>query len=311
MKKDVEIIEKEKRYSHEALQKIDDARAKFLGVYRRNNNIKTVVIALCMVAIIVALLVLPSVPMDAKLQQALMYIITFVALGGTILYSVLLKRKMDAKLHEYFEFYYSGTNEFAFDQKGFSNIELQHPGKLTLEQFNENKLYLNVVEVGSRGLTKFTFNKTNLTIADCAGNIRDEKRMRPVFVGKTIFGESKYLSEEPIFIYFKAKEKPLPPTNIEGMKVVVDDDALTIYSNNKNWNKFLTTSLLKEVSSLKMTNLLVDTTISLHSGKAFMMLGYDDPLMIVPLQQELDEKPFVEFKKELLEAAKIMEVLNK
>ena len=64
------------------------------------------------------------------------------------------------------------------------NVILQEPGKISIDFFRQNNLYKDIIEVGSRGLTEFTYNKIPMQIVDCAGNVRADKRIKPVFVGK-------------------------------------------------------------------------------------------------------------------------------
>lgn len=308
----VEEIQEESKYPHPALQKVEDERQVFWKSYKMHNTLKMVVMMICLVAIIVAFIVFPKVLSDKpKLQTGLTIMVAIVALAGTYGYSVFVRRKFDRKMKLYFDLYFNSVNEYVFSEKGFSEVALQTPGKITLDEFNECKLYKDVVEAGSRGLTNFKYNKLEVSIVDCAGNVKAEKRMRPVFVGKMVRAKASYEGETPVFVYLKGNERALPPTNLEEVKNVFEDQKLVIYSNYKDWKKVVNTSVMKALETIKVDKILVDVAISIYSGKVFIMMGYDDPLMVLPLQTEFNTKPTEIYKSNMACIAKLLEALNK
>jgi len=308
----VEEVQDESNYPHPALQKVEDERQVFWKSYKMHNTLKMVVMMICLVAIIVAFIVFPKVLSDKpKLQTGLTIMVAIVALAGTYGYSVFVRRKFDRKMKLYFDLFFNSVNEYVFSEKGFSEVELQNPGKISLDEFNECKLYKDVVEAGSRGLTNFKYNKLGVSIVDCAGNVKAEKRMRPVFVGKMVRAKASYEGETPVFVYLKGNERALPPTNLEEVKNVFEDQKLVIYSNYKDWKKVVNTSVMKALEAIKVDKILVDVAISIYSGKVFIMMGYDDPLMVLPLQTEFNTKPTEIYKNNMACIAKLLEALNK
>ena len=312
MKKKTEEIKNEVTYSHEALERIENNRKGFLADYRKNNNLKIIISVLCILVIVVACIVLPYVmPEDMKkLSTGITLGLFVIALAGTLSASMLTRKAMDKKMKIYFSDYYKAVNDFVIEGEGFENVALQDPGKITLEEFNEAQVYVNVIEAGSRGLTTFEYNKIPMRVVDCAGNVKGEKRMMPVFVGKCVSSAAKYAESDLILIYLKGNEKALPPTNVEGLEKVVDDEKMWIAANNKNWEKVITKDILALINEFTMNELLVDLAISLHDGKAFIMMGYDDPLMVLPLQNQFDSKPVEAFKEDFRKAVKLLEALN-
>lgn len=310
MAKKNKITEEKPIYEHESLQKIEERREVFLDSYNKHNTYKFIVMLVCLIAIIVAFIVLPTI-MTGPLQSAVTLCVAAAALGGTFGYSVYVRKKFDKKMKDYFELYFQCINEYAFDDKKFSNVELQTPGKITLEEFNDCKLYKDVTETGSRGLTTFKYGNLDMSIVDCAGNVKVNKRIAPVFVGKMVRAKSNYKSDKPIFIYLKGNERALPPTNVENVKNVSEDESMVVYSDNKDWKKVVTPAVTKAIKAVKTDQILVDLAISIQKDKVFVMLGYDDPLMVLPLQNQFDVGPTNVYKKNLLEVAKIVEELNK
>ena len=309
--KETKVVEKT-NYPHEALQKVEDTRLVFWKSYKLHNTFKLLVMMLCLAAIIVAFIVFPNVMKEkAQLQLSLTIIVAILALGGTYGYSLYVRKKFERKMKEYFNLYFNSCNEYVYGEKPFSDVELQNPGKITLDEFNESGLYKDVIEAGSRGLTTFKYNGLDMSIVDCAGNIKAEKRMKPCFVGKMVRASAKYDGEYPVFVYLKGNDRALPPTNMEGVEAVLDNEKMVVYSNYKDWNKVLTGPVMKALEAIKTDKILVDVAFSIGKGKVFVMLGYDDPLMVLPLQQEFDYKPTEIYKGNMGVVCKVIEALNK
>ena len=300
------------KYPHEALQRVEDTRQVFWKSYKLHNTFKMVVMMICLAAIIVAFIVFPTVMKgNSGLQTGLTITVAVIALGGTYGYSLYVRKKFERKMKEDFELYFNCCNEYVFGEKPFSEAALQNPGKIALEDFTEAGLYKDVIETGSRGLTTFKYNDLEMSIVDCAGNVKAEKRMKPVFVGKMVRAAAKYDGEYPVYVYIKGNERALPPTNMEGVENVFENEKMVIYSNYKDWKKVINGTVQKALEAVKTEKILVDVAFSIGKGKVFVMLGYDDPLMVLPLQQEFDYKPTEIYKENMGIICKVIEALNK
>ena len=308
-----ESKEEQSGYPHPALQKVEDTRKVFWKSYKLHNTLKLIVMMICLSAIVVAFIVFPNTPLKEtpKLQTGLTIGVAVLALGGTYGYSLYVRKKFERRMKDYFELYFNCCNEYVLGEKGYSDVELQKPGKITLDEFNECGLYKDVIESGSRGLTTFKYHNIEMSIVDCAGNVKAEKRMKPVFVGKMLRTTAKYIGDIPVIVYIKGNERALPPTNLEGIHNVQEDEHMVVYSEYKDWKKVLTGPVMKALAAIKTDKILVDVAISIKDGRAFIMLGYDDPLMVLPLQTEFNSKPTESYKKDMAKVCELVEALNK
>lgn len=299
-------------YSDKPLEEIELERAKFFKAFRIQNTFKWVAALVCIAAIVFGFAGIPNIiPDNGKLAQGISLGVCIGAAAIMIVYSVVTKRMMNTKMRKYFNFYYKKVNENAFNQEGFADVVLQEPGKIDVDLFRDTNLYRDIIDVGSRGLTEFTYHGIPMRIVDCAGNIKDDKRVRPVFVGKMLHCATAYLGEQSIVIYFKGNEKALPPTNVSELKVIEDNAKYIIYSNSAEAKKVIKPAIKKMLDKIEMNKYLIDLAISMHDGKIFVCFGYDDPLMILPMQNQFDPKPNEQFKKDLGEVIKVVEALNK
>lgn len=295
-------------YSSSYLEAIENARADFLKIYRTQNVLKWVVSFIAIAAVIVGAVVIPNLGIENSLYIMIGMLVGALAL--TILFTVFARKYIRQKMNAYFNLYYKNINDFVFGDIA-SDLQAQFPGKIQSDAFLDNNLYKDVVDVGSRGLTEFVYNKVPVAVADAAAQIRKDKRLYPAFVGKYLYAGASYKYDDPLYIYFKGDKRALPPTNLDGVKVVSEDKKMIIYSENKEWKKVINSDVKKILTSIEMNKELVDLSISLQKGRIFVCMGYDDPLMVLPLQQQFDPKPTEIFKKDVVKVLKLIEEFNK
>lgn len=297
-------------YESEYLKNIEDERKKFLASYKSQNRFRVMLSCIGIALCIVIFVVIPNTITNDAALPVMLGSIGFV-LCSLLAYSFYTRRRLTKKMHEYFNYFYQQSNAYTFDSKEFKKIEIQTPDKLTIDQFTDCMMYKDIVEVGSRGLTSFEYNKIPVMCCDCAGQIKTDKRIQPVFVGKYLFAPSNYSDDNIMIIYIKGDERSLPPSNIEGLKTVINNDRMHVLTNNKNYSKVLTKEIKNLLDQVTLSQDLVDLAISLTPGRMFVCMGYDDPLIVIPMERPYNPNPIMTFKNDLKVIMKLIEEFNK
>ena len=297
-------------YDSEELQAIEDERVKFLGEYRSGNRLKSIIFFIVMFLMVGTFIIIPNVGQGAAWQLPVMISVAVVLLGCVLGFSFLTRKKMTQKMRNYFSIFYGNMNKYVFGSRSFDKVVFENPGKIEDHLFLDSNLYKDVLEVRSRGATTFEYEKKPILVCDCAGSVKTDKRVAPIFVGKYLVTGNKYEGKDPIYIYIKGDQRSLPPTNLEEVKVVKDDAKMAIYSNDSKWEKTLNTKVMKIVNSMKPNKELVDIAISIQPGTTYIALGYDDPLMVIPLDRPFNQEPVKGYKKDVLKACQLAKELD-
>ena len=297
-------------YDSEELQAIEDERVKFLGEYRSGNRIKSILFFVVMFLMVGTFIIIPNVGQGAAWQLPVMISVAVVLLGCVLGFSFLTRKKMTQKMRNYFSIFYGNMNKYVFGSKSFDKVVFENPVKIEDHLFLDSNLYKDVLEVRSRGATTFEYEQKPVLVCDCAGSVKTDKRVAPIFVGKYLVTGNKYEGKDPIYIYIKGDQRSLPPTNLEEVKVVKDDATMAIYSNDSKWEKTLNTKVMKIVNSMKPNKELVDIAISIQPGTTYIALGYDDPLMVIPLDRPFNQEPVKGYKKDVLKACQLAKELD-
>ena len=306
-----EVKEENFEYDSDPLKHIEDERKLFLGKYKKQNMLKWVVSLIALAGVITTWIVIPNVANGQSWAMPVMISVIVTLLALLILYTLWVRRSLNSKMRAYFNVFYEESNKFVFDQEGFDKLEPQTPDKISKEQFTDNGMYKDIIEVGSRGLTAVEYHNIPFMVCDCAGQVKTEKRIAPVFVGKYLFAASNYDDDDPIIVYLKGDVRSLPPTDIDDKKQVHNDNKVIIWSNNSKWEKTVNAAFKKLLTQIHLSNDLVDFAISITKGRVFVCMGYDDPLMVLPLEKPYNPNPVKTYKKDILAAVRIIEFLNK
>lgn len=305
-------LEVDTDYESSPLEKIEENRTTLLKKYRRRSVMKTVVSVVGIMIIAAAFLIVPNLTEKTEIRISVMVVSGVLAVVGMFLYNFLSKRSLNKEMKTYFHTYYGSVTDYSFaDVIEKENVTCNVDEKITEDEFKNNNLWKDVVQVGSRAATYIKYKDIDLKLIDAAGQIKDGKRMKPIFVGKYIITKTSYSNENPIIIYLKGDKRAIPPTNVDGIKCVFDDNKMSIYSNNSQWSRFVTKKVKDTLGKLKTKNDLIDVSISIQAGVAYICLGYDDSLMILPLEQPLNARPIKQFKRDLVPTLDFVELINK
>lgn len=279
-------------YSDDNLVAIEKARSDFHNVYKKENIIKWIVTAVALVLIVLGY-VLPNVIPGLKENQASLYITLAVLLVAIVVlgvYSFVSRKKIDKLMNEYFAKYYDFTNAYAFSELGVSNMVGGVNDKIKPEDLTACGLYNEVVKVGSRDLISFDYHDEKIKVVDCAAQTKGAKNsLRTVFVGKMVVAPNHYDGDD-IIVYLKGNKRALPPTALKAYNLLEDHKEYCIYGKS-NSKKGLTKKALEAIKELKTDKTLVDVAVNLRAGNTYFLLGYEDDLMVLPLDKAFNPAP--------------------
>ena len=307
-KKDDKKIEK--TYSDETLAAIEDARRDFHIKYKKESIVKWIVTGTSLALIVAGYLVPNLVPGLKELSYS-MYItlgVMAVALVALGLYSFFSKKKINKSMDEYFGKFYELSNKYSFANLGISNLEGSVKNKISPEDLIACNLYKDVVKVGSRDLISFTYHDNKIQVVDCAAQTKGQKSLVTVFVGKMIVAPNTYAGEDTI-IYLKGNKRALPPTNLDGLDVLEDHKDYVIYGK-KNSRKKVSKKSIEAIKALHTDKTLIDVAVSIRPGNTYFLMGYEDNLMVLPLEKPFEGEPSEHYREDLKKVFKAIDAIN-
>lgn len=289
-------------YQDLALDEIEKARKDFYSSYKKMNRWK-IALSIVGLAIIVLFWILPNVlhwggensmvPMMVSLGVAAGVL---VALG---VMSYVTRKGNDKKIKAYFSVLYGKLNAYLFSGLPVGEIQGSADSKITKEEFQANGMYPKVISIGSRDNITFTYRDMDCSLADCAAQKDAGKAMQTVFVGKYLRTANSFQgSENGLVLYFRGNKRALPPESLPNLNLLEKNKTYAVYGDPAD-KKFLTPKIRSLLKGIHTNKVLVDVAIAIKPGKTYFALGYEDSLMVLPMQKPFNPGPTQEYKEEL------------
>ena len=86
---------------------------------------------------------------------------------------------------------------------------------------------------------------------------------------------------------------------------------MVIYSNEEKQPAIINNQFKAAINKIITNNILVDVAISIQKGATYVALGYEDNLMVLPLQDKFNPIPLTQYKKDLVNVLDLVSLLNK
>ncbi len=289
-------------YGDLKLNDIEQARLSFYKQYKKLNATK-VAISVVGLVLIVLFWILPNVLKwggdNSMIPMMISLGVAAVVLIGLGVMSFISRKQNDKNIKSYFGVLYDNLNQYLFSGLPVEAIQGNVDCKVSKEEFAANGMYPGVISIGSRDNITFTYNKMDCALADCAAQKDAGKAMATVFVGKYLRTANSFEgSSDGLVIYFRGNKRALPPESLPKLNQLEKNKSYAIYGNPAD-KKFISPkirSLLKEIHTNKV---LVDVAIAIKPGKTYFALGYEDSLMVLPMQKPFNPGPTQEYKEEL------------
>lgn len=290
---------------------IEEARSKFHKTYKTWNMWKWIG-ALIGLALILAGWLIPRYTLSAHptIQLVITLGVAVLALGYLIAYSFIAKKKTEKAMKEYFEKYYAINNDYVFGDK-ISDLEGRLDAKLEPTSMTDAGLYANVLKVGSRATYTFKYKDHAVIFSDAAASTGQpgDQRARTAFVGKYMVIDNKYEGKD-LIVYLKGNKRALPPNNLSAYEMLEDSKAMVLYGEGSESKKIFTNEVRKCLKEFKTNHILIDLAIAIKAGKTYIAMGYEDTLMVLPMDKPFDPKPTIQHKEDMEKIFHLIDVLD-
>lgn len=283
-------------YKSEDLASIEAARKTFHKSYKKLNIIKWIITAVGLVLIVVGWVV-PST-INGIASNVTMYIslgVTAVVLIVLGVYSVIFRKKVDKSMKEYFKTFYDYTNKYVFPPE-VESLNGTVDDKLPQELFLESNIYKDVVKVGSRAYMTFNYKGLKCHIADAAAQKKGDRQLETLFVGKFLKIED-VTNQDELLVYLKGNKRALPPNSLKGRNLIEDSKTMVIYGSGKA-RSLLTKKVREAIAQFDTNRIFIDMSITVNEKGLFIAMGYEDDLMVLPLEKPFNPAPTDQYKED-------------
>lgn len=301
-------------YDDERLSKIEEARKEYGAWYKKVNIWKNVASFGCILIVVLAwvLLTIPAIKegltsLGEQVPMIVTLVVAGVALVGLLAFSYFFRKKIEARMADYFKNFYDLQNDYIYPE-AVKPLTGDVKSKLDPEKLKESGLYKDIAKVGSRACIEFDYHDEHIVLSDAAAQVQEKKSLRTVFVGKFLYFPNNYIGED-IVVYLKGNKRALPPTTLAGRPLFSDSKSMVIYGP-ANSKRVLTAEVRNVLANFETNMTFVDMALAIREGMTYIALGYEDDLMVLPLETPFNPAPTKEAKKDIEQVLALIDALN-
>jgi|GEM_PF-1216368 len=266
---------------NELSAELETKRQAFLSLFKKTKIVNNVVLIVIVLAMGGTFIWLFQVDMNLSL------IIVGILIGVLFFYSRFAKSWLGRKTYDYIYGYYRLTSDFFFHQEGFSQIEISEKEGITLEEFKLSGVLKDEVGIISRNKVHGLVEGVPFVLADAGVRVERDKKTEVAFFGKAFVFELALPIEGRYIIHRRINQNGTLPSGFADLKEIETDGDRIVLGTEAKAPSLFKKQLIKTIGMFDMDTELADVTLTIHGGKAYLLLSYCDDVMNVAYQKEV------------------------
>ena len=292
-----------------AAEEIESTRTNFLAQYKKARILSRSMMAVVVLAVVGAIVLITINGIGFKIAG---YALAGATLLGMIIFYIVTKNKMPQTSKVYISDVSKMINKFVFADPHFSETTLYEERRLSSVELGLDKVYKETVDCGSRNFVKAKFNGKEFEVSEVALYIMEGSGRKGVkkvaFLGKYISLTNDLKFDGRFVFNLKRKEKPFDqPTDIDDLKLLVDEDEFQVYSNSEKQVKdVFGTEFIKKLKCIKTVDPLLNAVVVAWPGHYGVYLSYDDSVTVLPFQFPFKKESQLSYRNDLISVLELL-----
>lgn len=235
-----------------------------------------------------------------------------VAIGVTILgllvHYILTKNLFPNTTKKYIRFFLTQSDAFVFSYKSMTNKKLYMEKRYAIGDVLADRCYKDVIDTASRNIVEFSFKGKNVQCGELALYSQGAKKRTKnvMFVGKYLSFSNDLHFEDRYIINIKGSTETDKPNDIEDLEVLSEQNRFVIYGKKgANFVKDLGKDFVNNLKSIECHNALLNMNIVLWAGHTSVYMSYDDSIVAIPFDKEINIGSYNQLKKNINDVCEI------
>ena len=280
---------------------IEDARQNLYKAYKKSRMVSNILMVAVVVAIVGIMLLIIN---NSPVLKIIGYCLAGALIIGMVVYYIINRKRLPNKIKEYVPFVSKTLNDKMFSHQGFAEISHNPEEKLAMDDLIGDGVYAEATGINSRNVVRGTYRGHHFTYAEAA-LLRPSSRKQqvpPLFVGRYITTPNQMKFDgRYIFVFKNVKQPNDLPNNTNDLVVLEDKDGFMVYGpENANYHDVIDNKVISQLKRLKVEGHLLNANVVFWAGHTAVYLSYDDPILAVPFEHELDVKAFEQSVEDLM-----------
>ena len=288
-------------------QKVEESRSELYKTYTKQKRISNILIP------VVGLLMAASFILFMAIKENWGKIVGGVVIGvtlvGMIIYYILTKNNLPNKSADYIREFAKTADSYVYSHADYSNAKLIFKKRFAVSEFLPDRAYKDIVDIASRNIVSFDYKEHEITIGEAAlykqGAKRHQKEL--LFVGKYMTFTNNFHFADRYIISIKGKNDVDQPNDFADLVVLQEQNKFSVIGKDgAKPEKDLGKDLINNLKSIDCTGSLLNINIVVWAGRTSVYMSYDDAIIAIPLDKELNASAYQKLKKDIHDLLEIL-----
>lgn len=288
-------------------EKLEKARSDFYGAYNQQRKVSNIMMPVGGILMMGSLVLFIGVPdLWGKITGGVLIGLTLI---GMIVYYALTRNKLPNKSKDYIRNFALMSDNYVFDYQDIKNAKVFLKKRYAISDFLPDRVYGGIVDIASRNIVEFEYKEHHVSVGEAAlykqGAKRGQKGL--LFVGKYMSLTNDYHFEDRYIINISGDKQTDFPTDLEDLVVLKEQNRFRVYGKEgAKIEKDLPKGLIDELKDIDCKNALLNVNVVLWAGHTAVYLSYDDGIVSIPLDKQLDSSAYQQLKRNIIDLLKIL-----
>ena len=270
---------------------------------RRNNNI--------IMAVVVAIFIASMIIMTQFKTWGV--IAGGVAIGVTlvflIVHYILTRNLFPNTTKKYIKYFMVTVDNYIFDIEHVYDQKLYFEKRYAIADSMSDRVYKDVIDIASRNIVTATYNEKPFECGELALYKAGAKKYQKnvIFVGKYLSFENNLHFEDRYVIRISGEKDIDAPNDIEDLVALKEENRFTIYGKEgAKFERDLGKDLLSNLKAIECVGALLNVNIVLWAGHTSVYLSYDDSIVAIPFDHEIQPESYHQLKRNIRDILEIL-----
>ena len=234
-------------------------------------------------------------------------------IGATLLFLIvnyiLTRNLFPNTTKNYIKFFMTTVDKYVFFGKNMEDQKLFYEKRYAIADVLVDRCYKDVIDCASRNIVEFSYKEKHVQCGELAlykqGVKKHQKQV--IFVGKYLVFDNDLHFEDRYIINIKGSNPTDLPNDIEDLEVLKEQNRFTIYGKKgSNPEKDLGKDFLNNLKSIDCSAALLNVNIVVWAGHTFAYMSYDDSIVAIPFDNEINTGSYNQLKKNIADICEIV-----
>lgn len=310
LRESLDVITLDEKLSLEQFkEKVEESRKELYKTYSKQKRVSNILIPV--VGLLMAAAFILFMAIKENWGKIVGGVIIGVTLVGMIVYYILTKNNLPNKSADYIRSFATHADNYVFSHADYSKAELYFKKRFAITDFLPDRVYKDIIDIASRNIVSFVYKYREITVGEGAlykqGAKKHQKAL--LFVGKYMTFSNDLHFEDRYIITIKGANETDQPTDFEDLVVLHEQNKFSILGKDgAKFEKDLGKELINDLKSIDCTGSLLNVNIVIWAGRTSVYMSYDDSVIAIPLDKELNSAAYQKLKKDI---HNLLEILMK